>query len=227
MRRNPLVYALTKQIARLVFFFFYKIETRGNLCLQDDGPAIILPKHQYWMDIPLVGLAFQSPLYFIAKKELFRFPLIRNYIASGGGIPVDREKSIRTLDSFKQLILLLKTNEKIVIFPEGTYFRNIVGAGKSRLVRMILKFQKELKQKIPFVPVGIRYGERKGWRRQVTICIGSPLYAERESDAIALTERAMKEIGHLSQIPRQRLEFGVQSPEDEDRELRTNYSPLS
>lgn len=201
MKRNSFVYAVTKRIARLVFSFFYKIETEGNGFLGDQGPVVILPKHQYWTDIPLVGLAFHPQLYFVAKKELFRHPLLRHYMSLGGAIPVDREKSIRTLDSFKMLIALLKANERIVIFPEGTYFRNIVGAGKGRLLQMILKFQEELKQKISFIPVGIRYGERKGWRRRVEICIGSPLFAETESDAIALTERAMEEISCLSRLP--------------------------
>ena len=149
-----------------------------------------------------MGLAFHPPLYFVAKKELFRYPLVKHYISLGGGIPVDREKSIRSLDSFKMLIALLKANEKIVIFPEGTYFKNIVGAGKSRLLRMILKLQEELKEKIPFIPVGIHYGERRGWRRRVEICMGSPLFAERESDAVALTERAMEEISRLCRLPR-------------------------
>ncbi|MBM4347881.1 MAG: 1-acyl-sn-glycerol-3-phosphate acyltransferase, partial [Deltaproteobacteria bacterium] len=171
-----------------------------------------------WTDIPLVGLAFHSPLYFVAKKELFRYPLVKHYISLGGGIPVDREKSIRTLDSFKMLIALLKANEKIVIFPEGTYFKNIVGGGKSRLLRMILKSQEDLKQKIPFIPVGIHYGERKGWRRRVEICIGSPLFAERESDAVALTERTMEEISRLCRLPRQ-------SSENKDNLLRTPRLP--
>lgn len=219
MKRNPFIYTLTKRMAQLVLSVFYKIETKGNIFLPDQGPAIILPKHQYWTDIPLVGLAFHSPLYFIAKKELFRYPLLRHYISLGGGIPVDREKSIRTLDSFKVLIGLLKANEKVVIFPEGTYFRDIVGAGKSRLLQMILKFQKELKQKIPFVPVGIRYGERKGWRRRVEICVGFPLFAEQESEALSLTDRVMKEISCLCQLPRKGLEFGVQSSENQDKML--------
>jgi len=202
MKRNPFVYAVTKKIARLVFSFFYKIEIGMKGTLPEKGPAVILPKHQYWTDIPLVGLAFHPPLYFVAKKELFRFPLLRHYMSLGGAIPVDREKSIRTLDSFKKLVTLLKANEKVVIFPEGTYFRDIVGAGKSRLLRMILKYQEELKEKIPFIPVGICYRERKRWRRRVEISIGSPLFAEGESDAVALTEKVMEEISHLTRLPR-------------------------
>ena len=188
-------------MAQWVFSIFYRIETEMKTTLPDQGPMIILPKHQYWTDIPIVSLAFKPLLYFVAKKELFEFPLIRNYLFLLGGLPVDRKQSIRTLDSFKTLIALLRTGEKIVIFPEGTYFRQGVGLGKSRLLQMILRFQSELGYPIPFIPVGIRYGERSGWRRRVEVCIGSPLFAEKESDAIPLTHRAMEEISRLCRLP--------------------------
>ncbi len=202
MKRNPTVYALTKRMARLVFSLFYKLETEVKGVLPDQGPLIILPKHQYWTDIPLVGLAFPQPLYFVAKRELFRYPLIRNYLSLGGGIPLDRERTIRTLESFKRLAGLLKRRERIVIFPEGTYFKNIVGKGKSRLLQWILTFQETFNERIPFIPVGIHYGERIGFRRQVKICIGSPLYAERDSEALSLTDRVMDEISRLCGMPR-------------------------
>jgi 1-acyl-sn-glycerol-3-phosphate acyltransferase len=210
---------VTRKIARLVLSFFYKIETEVKGTLPEGGPVIILPKHQYWTDIPLVSLAFHPLLYFVAKKELFRYPLIRHYLSLLGGIPVDRGQSIRTLDSFKLLIALLRAKERIVIFPEGTYFRDQVGAGKGRLLQMILKLQEKLKLKIPFVPVGIRYEERKGWRRRVEICIGPPLFAEGESEAISLTEKVMAEISRLCRLPKQSLE-------NQDKMLRTPNSLL-
>ena len=67
----------------------------------------------------------------------------------------------------------------MVIFPEGTYVRDAVGSGKNRLIRMILGIQSELKERIPFIPVGIRYGERSGWRRRVDIRMGPPLCRRR------------------------------------------------
>ena len=201
MKRSSFIYILTRGIARLVFSIFYQIDTDKREALPDHGPAVILPKHQYWTDIPIVSLAFKPLLHFVAKKELFEYPLIRHYLFFLGGIPVDRKESIRTLKSFRTLISLLRAGEKIVIFPEGTYFRNEVGSGKSRLLRMILRFQTELKYCVPFIPVGIRYGGRVGWRRQVVIRIGHPLFAERESDDILLTQRVMEEISHLCQLP--------------------------
>jgi len=202
MRRNSFVYSVTRWIARVVFCLFYRIETEKEGVLFDQGPVIILPKHQYWTDIPMISLVIRPLLHFVAKRELFKYPLIRNYLSLLGGIPVDRQQTIRTLNSFKSLLSLLRAGEKIVIFPEGTYFRDGVGSGKSRLLQMILSFQGELKYDIPFVPVGIRYGERVGWRRRVEIRMGPPLFAEKESDAISFTHRVMEEIGRLCGLPR-------------------------
>jgi 1-acyl-sn-glycerol-3-phosphate acyltransferase len=202
VKRSSLVYSITKRTAQMVFSIFYHLEIERRGTLPDRGPAIILPKHQYWTDIPVVGLSFGPLLYFVAKTELFKYPVVRQYISLAGGIPVDRKQSIRTLDSFKNLLSLLRAGERIVIFPEGTYFREIVGSGKSRLLQMILRFQKELNCRIPFIPVGIRYGKRMRWRRQVEICIGHPLYAEKESDATSLTHEVMEEISCLCRMPR-------------------------
>jgi 1-acyl-sn-glycerol-3-phosphate acyltransferase len=202
VKRNSLVYSITKRTAQMVFSIFDNLEIERKETFPDHGPAIILPKHQYWMDIPIVSLSFSPLLYFVAKRELFKYPLIRHYLSLAGAIPVDRKQSIRTLDSFKNLLSLLRAGERIVIFPEGTYFREIVGSGKSRLLQMILRFQKELNCRIPFIPVGIRYGKRMRWRRRVEICIGHPLYAEKESDATSLTHQVMEEISRLCCLPR-------------------------
>jgi len=204
MGRNPLFYSITKKIAHLVFSLLYRIKIHGSFILPKEGPLIILPKHQYWTDIPIISLAFKPLLYFVAKKELFHYPIVRKYLSLLGGIPVDRQKTLRTLDSFRYLVALLKSGEKIVIFPEGTYYREGVGPGKSRLLQMILKIQEELDQKIPFLPVGIRYGERRGWRREVEVHIGCPLYWKGERNASALTHQVMEEISRLSKMPRLR-----------------------
>ena len=87
----------------------------------------------------------------------------------------------------------------IVIFPEGTYYRVTVGKGKSRLIKMVLKFQEEeqLENPIPFIPVGISY-QKIRFRKKVIIKIGEPLYAERESEAEEFTQKVMKVIACLS-----------------------------
>jgi 1-acyl-sn-glycerol-3-phosphate acyltransferase len=200
--RNPFIYFVTQFIARMLFSLLYQIKTDREEEVDVEGPAVILPKHQYWTDIPLVSLSFQFPLLFVAKKELFRFPGIRSYLSSLGGVPLDRERSIRTFSSMKYLRSSLKANAKVVLFPEGTYVRGAVGPGKKRLIQMILGVQSELQRRIAFIPMGIRYGERKGWRRRVEIRIGSSLFAEGESDASSLAHRITGEISRLSGLPK-------------------------
>ena len=201
IRRSNLLYKLIRGVGNLCLRAIYRIQIDGRENIPSAGPGILLPKHQYWTDIPLVSFSFAFPLLFVAKKELFRFPGIRAYLSLLGGIPLDRDRSIRTFNAVKYLLSSLTASEKVVLFPEGTYVRGTVGPGKSRLIRMILGIQSELKDKVPFVPVGIRYGERGGWRRSVKIRIGSPLFADGESEAVLLTQRIMEEIGRLSQLP--------------------------
>ena len=197
---RSILYSIMKVIVPCWCNCLYHFEVYGKQHIPKGGPAIIAPKHQYWTDIPLIGLAFYNiHLNYIAKKELFRFPLIKTFLTTLGGIPLDRTAPIRSLDSFRYLYLLLKRKQMIVIFPEGTYYRGTVGEGKSRLIKMILTFQEEeqLANPIPFIPVGISY-QKIRFRKKVIIKIGEPLYAERESEAEEFTQKVMKAIACLS-----------------------------
>ncbi len=201
MRRSSLVYSVTRRFARFVFSLLYRIEIEWEEEILFGGPAVVLPKHQYWTDIPLVSLSFSYPLYFVAKKELFRLPGVRSYLSLLGGIPLDRDQSVKTYSSIKYLLLCLKEAGKVVLFPEGTYVRGFVGSGKNRLIRLMLGIQPRLEDPISFIPMGIRYGQRVGLRRDVKIRIGRPLFAGEKSDAISLTNRIMEEISRLSGLP--------------------------
>jgi 1-acyl-sn-glycerol-3-phosphate acyltransferase len=199
-RRRNILYGFMKILLLCWCKCLYPLEVHGKQYIPRKGLAIIAPKHQYWTDIPLVALAFQNiHLNYIAKKELFRFPLIRTFLTILGGIPLDRKAPIKSLDSFRHLNYLLKRKEKIVVFPEGTYYRGRIGKGKSRLVKMILKFQEEeqLPDPIPFIPVGISY-QKMRFRQKVRIRIGEPLYAKGEFEAEEFTQKIMSKIAFLS-----------------------------
>ena len=201
----------------------YQFEVRGTDNIPRHGPAIIAPKHQYWTDIPLIGYAFYNiQLNYIAKQELFRFPLIRHFLIGLGGIPLDRSSPIKTLNSFKHLYTILKQEQPVVIFPEGTYYREKVGRGKSRLIKMILKFQEteNLPDPIPFIPVGVIYG-KKGLRKPVIITIGKPLYAARENEAQELTREIMGAIASLSNMDLAGTQNSHTNPDQEDSTLTT------
>ncbi|NWF57314.1 MAG: 1-acyl-sn-glycerol-3-phosphate acyltransferase [Syntrophaceae bacterium] len=165
------------------------------------GPGVLLPKHQYWTDIPIVGLAAWRPVSYIAKQELFVYPGVRHFLISMGGIPLDRANPVKTLDSFRHLERLLVEKEFVVIFPEGTYYPSSMGRGKHRLIERILRFQEKMKwereQALPFIPMGIRYLEGKR-RPEVRVAIGRPLFADGKTEAQDFTRAIVGEIARLS-----------------------------
>ncbi|UCD70927.1 MAG: 1-acyl-sn-glycerol-3-phosphate acyltransferase [Syntrophobacterales bacterium] len=207
-RRNPFVYGFIKTITAIIFRLCYHLRVQGLENIPHNGPAIILPKHQYWTDIPIVSLALGPQLNYVAKSELFRIPCVKTFLSLLGGIPVDRVRTTKTMNSFRYILQLLRAKEYVVIFPEGTYYRGKVGKGKSRLIQMILRWQGHggangadiMENHIPFVPIGIHYGSR-GLRKIVSVNIGRPIFAEGK-DAPMITDQIIESIALLSGLSR-------------------------
>ncbi|MGC8810523.1 MAG: lysophospholipid acyltransferase family protein [bacterium] len=202
--RKNWLYKIIKIIGHICFSLFYNLKIEGQEKIPAQGPAIILPKHQFWTDIPLIGLSIPKSLSYIAKKELFVYPLVRHFLMALGGIPLDRMKPIKSLNSFRYIEKLLQAKEFIVLFPEGTYYPYVMGQGKHGLIQHLLYFQEKMGEngfnKIPFIPMGLKYG-KNGWPRKVEIKIGEPIYAPAETESKEFTKRITREIARLSGIP--------------------------
>ena len=200
-RRSEPLYHSIRLLGRLCFGVCYQIRIEGRENIPRHGPGILLPKHQFWTDIPIVALAAGRPLSFIAKQELFLYPGIRHFLSSLGGVPIDRQHPIRNLDTFRYAEQLLQREEFIVLFPEGTYYPRRMGRGKHGFIQRILRFQEKMgwaqNRAIPFIPMGIQY--QKGRLRTVArVRIGPSLVAPRGTEGIAFTRRIMARISELS-----------------------------
>jgi 1-acyl-sn-glycerol-3-phosphate acyltransferase len=194
---SPTFYRLGRWLTRQTLGRFFSLRVQGLEHLPG-GPAIICPKHQRWEDIPVIGMALPPPLHYIAKVELFRYPVVRELLGAWGGVPVDRRRPRATLSSFKRLLPLLGQGAYIVLFPEGTYFRGAVGPGKHRLIQLLLKLQGQNGLGLlPFVPVGVSY--RPGsFGCEVKVKVGPALSLCDARQAPALTAALMEQIARLS-----------------------------
>jgi len=190
--RSRILLGIIKVTARFAFYPFFKIQVAGLENIPEKGPFILLPKHQRWEDIPILGMSIKRPLYYIAKHELFKNYLSRWFISSLGGLPLDRNYPSKSRGSLEVMITLLRKGEGVVIFPEGTYSRGKMGSGHFGLIRMIFS-----RFSIPFIPVGINYSN-KAWRLQVKILIGIPVSVDPAKDVSEVYEDIMKEIAGLS-----------------------------
>ncbi|MGD2186372.1 MAG: lysophospholipid acyltransferase family protein [Desulfobacterales bacterium] len=183
---------ITKLLARVLLTPFFRIEVAGVDHLPSDHAFVLLSKHQRWEDIPLLSLATPRPLYYIAKFELFKNVLSNWFFNSLGGIPINRQRPLESRRFLQATIELLKKGEGVVIFPEGTYYRNKMGPGQIGMVRFVLS-----RMRLPFIPVGIKYATDR-WRIRVRIHFGNAFQPAPDLPANLFVDRMMKQIADLS-----------------------------
>lgn len=191
MRRDWVFWA-TRFTARIALAPFFRLEIRGTEHLPLKGAFVLLPKHQRWADIPLIGLAVPRPLYYVARDDLFTEPALNWFMRSLGGIPLNRRRPLETRESLRALEGYLRKGEGVVVFPEGTYYVNEMGPGRVGMARFVLS-----RFSLPFIPVGIRYSKKRT-RTLVRINFGEARYPDPAISPIPFLSTLMKEIEGLS-----------------------------
>ena len=135
-----------------VGLFFFNILYPSKIINKDkipEGGAILACNHLWALDPGFVFKSNPKPpeMFFLAKKELFEKKFNRKFIGWLGGVPVDRDKpEIKTMT---KVIKLLKDDNKLVIFPEGT--RNKTDQDLLEFNSGVIFFA--LKSKKPIIPM--------------------------------------------------------------------------
>lgn len=88
---------------------------RSRLCL--------VGNHQSYFDIPLIVGFLPGTAGFVAKKELFRVPLLNLWMMAMGCIGLDRSSPRSAVKAIEMGIKSIRSGRPIVIFPEGTRSR--------------------------------------------------------------------------------------------------------
>lgn len=131
-----------------------------------DNPYILAGNHKSLFDIPLLIINIPDEIHFMAKKELFDLIIIRDIFSKMGAFPVDRNNV--DIKAIKESLRILKSNEVLGIFPEGT---------RNKTDEIILPFKEGItsianKTNSLIVPFGIS-GKYK--RNKITLNIGKPI----------------------------------------------------
>lgn len=85
-----------------------------------EGPVVFAANHQGYADIPLLLTQLDKPNPLIAKKELEKVPLLRDWMTELNCIFIDRDNARQAMDSLKKANELLSEGYSVSIFPEGT-----------------------------------------------------------------------------------------------------------
>tara|TARA_Y100001970_G_scaffold68675_4_gene87566 strand:+ start:65471 stop:66172 length:702 start_codon:yes stop_codon:yes gene_type:complete len=103
--------------------WFSDLEVNGIENMPNEGPYIVAPNHISNLDPPIIASIIPRPPVFLAKKELFSFPLLSFLLRSYGAFPVDRtgkdNKAIEWVTS-----KLISEKKIVIMFPEGTRSKN-------------------------------------------------------------------------------------------------------
>lgn len=116
------VYDLFRVAARLATVLLFRMRCKGRGHIPETGPALVCSNHQSMLDPPLVGLAFDRRLNYLARQSLFKSRLFGAFIKFLDAIPIDRDGS--GLAGLKETLRRLKRGELVLIFPEGTRTRS-------------------------------------------------------------------------------------------------------
>lgn len=177
---------IVRTIRHILLRFFGGIKVYGEKNVPKSGPLLVAANHVSFLDPPLAASAMPRKIRAMAKKELFK-SLFGKLIISLGAFPVDRGG--QDAKSIKYAIDILKNNEALLLFPEGTRGDGVTldpfNPGISLLAR---------KTNAQILPMGI-VGSHIVWpknskkikRHKMTIAIGKPFTYEEV--AIGETEK--------------------------------------
>ena len=186
---------IIKFIFKIFAIILYRPKIVGKENLPKDGGALLCPNHVGNLDAAVIVAMFKRKVNVLAKEELFKNGFLC-WIADLFGIyPVKRGKA--DMQAIKISLTLLKRNELLLMFPEGT--RNGMAKGikpKNGAVLIAATAGK------PIIPIGIQ-GSFKPFTK-VIVNIGKPIdystlkeEVKDKEQASELTKDLMKEIVHL------------------------------
>ncbi len=173
-----------------------RLDIRGLERIDPGRPYFVVANHQSWVDIPLLIRALPMPVLFIAKQELSRIPLLRQYVETMGMVFVNRSDRRESVRSVGKLAERLHQGWSVLSFPEGTR------SPDGELLRFRTgTFAAALETGVDVLPVAVegaaRIVPRSGIRfrpGRVRIAIGEPIpvagYAH--DDRAALAARAQE-----------------------------------
>ena len=178
-----------------------RLRVTGRDKVPKTGGCVIVSNHNPGFDFVLLGLATPRQLYYMAKSEAFKNPLMQKFLLSVGTFPVERGG--RDQQAMQQAVdFVQKGGHVLGMFPEGTRSRNgVLGRGKSGASRIAMATG------VPVVPAVVINSEKalkrfgRFPRTEVFIRFGEPFYCEGDtSDTAVVRANTQRIMYHIAQL---------------------------
>lgn len=201
MPRMDLAYRFGHLLSKIFLPTFGSIVVEGRDRMPKSGPLLVAVNHQTYSDPAVLIYAFNRPVWWMAKRSLFKGPFISWVLRQVHVFPIERDRM--DLAALAMAQDYLDRGRALVVFPEGTRHPGALGKGRDGLAYLALRTG------VPLIPVGvtgtdkIRHVLRTPFHFQkLKVVIGEPFTLPR-TDRIdremlqASTERIMRAIADL------------------------------
>jgi len=104
----------------ICFFAGVQLKVEGLENVDHSRAHIYVANHESQMDITVIVRAVTLPLFFVAKKELAKVPVLGWYISAMNMIFIDRKDREKAMESMRKATERIKSGLNVITFPEGT-----------------------------------------------------------------------------------------------------------
>lgn len=104
----------------IAFLAGAKVIVKGQENIPADSAVLYVGNHRSYFDIVLSYLFFPGITGFVAKKEMLRYPLLKNWMRNIHCLFLDRENIKEGLKTILTGVEEVKKGISLCIFPEGT-----------------------------------------------------------------------------------------------------------
>ncbi|KPN82200.1 lysophospholipid acyltransferase family protein [Apilactobacillus kunkeei] len=179
------MYSFLKFLCRIILYPINGMPKFENKQRIPEGNYILVAPHRTWFD-PLYFALAASPkeFAFIAKKELFKNPLLAYVLRHANVLSVDRENPGPSV--IKEPVKILQNSDKsLIIFPSGTRHSQALKGGATLIAKL---------SKAPLLPAvyqGPLTFKSLFSRKKAVINFGDLIYLDK---SIKLNEEGQKAV---------------------------------
>lgn len=103
--------------------WLYRVRVTDGEKMPQSGGCIVCSNHTSLRDVLVLAASMHRQPRYMAKKELFRIPVLAQLIRALGAFPVDRGGA--DVGALKKAMAMINSGEAVTIFPQGTRYPGV------------------------------------------------------------------------------------------------------